>query len=296
MWPFLVILAFLASATHGANLNRDILDGDYRIIGGQPFNGTNFVGYSISLRIVKFNYHVCGGALIASHWALTAAHCGSATMLGPLQIVVGVLKLSDLGERYDVAKFIIHPLFNNATLLNDVGLIRTSTEVKFSQKVQPIQMAPADFFIGPGIWLQLIGWGLTKYPDGKAPDHVNYIQLHSITNAACQVRYKGTPVPKIHISQLCTFNKAGQGSCKGDSGGPLVSQGILMGIISWGVPCGKGYPDVHTRIAYHRAWIDQTMAESDKEEHEESLDFVIGPNEERVDEVFGERYDGLSFL
>lgn len=47
-----------------------------------------------------------------------------------------------------------------------------------------------------------------------------------------------------------------------------MSQDILMGIVSWGVPCGQGYPDVHTRVAYFRTWIDSII-----ENDEDSQDY-----------------------
>lgn len=76
----------------------------------------------------------------------------------------------------------------------------------------------------------------------------------------------------------------------GDSGGPLVTvDGALIGIVSWGVrsmifgdsqkqkfhqknslfsrsfawhlqvPCGKGLPDVFTRVSPFKNWIDETI-------------------------------------
>ena len=46
----------------------------------------------------------------------------------------------------------------------------------------------------------------------------------------------------------------------GDSGGPLVAENkVLIGIISWGVPCSMGYPDVYTRITSYHDWIDSVI-------------------------------------
>lgn len=46
----------------------------------------------------------------------------------------------------------------------------------------------------------------------------------------------------------------------GDSGGPIVSPfGALIGIISWGVPCSMGYPDVYSRITSFHGWIDSVI-------------------------------------
>lgn len=48
----------------------------------------------------------------------------------------------------------------------------------------------------------------------------------------------------------------------GDSGGPLVADygvPVLIGVISWGVPCSVGYPDVYTRISAYQSWIDSVL-------------------------------------
>lgn len=41
----------------------------------------------------------------------------------------------------------------------------------------------------------------------------------------------------------------------GDGGGPVVVKGELAGVVSWGLPCGRGFPDVHTNVAFFRNWI-----------------------------------------
>lgn len=43
---------------------------------------------------------------------------------------------------------------------------------------------------------------------------------------------------------------------QGDSGGPLVTDGVQIGIVSFGVPCGKAYPDVYTRVYHYLDWIN----------------------------------------
>jgi len=46
-------------------------------------------------------------------------------------------------------------------------------------------------------------------------------------------------------------------SRQGDSGSALTYKGALVGIVSFGVPCAVGYPDVYTRVYPYRDWINE---------------------------------------
>ncbi|OXU23552.1 hypothetical protein TSAR_008885 [Trichomalopsis sarcophagae] len=48
---------------------------------------------------------------------------------------------------------------------------------------------------------------------------------------------------------------SGWGTLAGDSGGPLVSNGVQIGIVSFGQPCALGLPDVYTRVWSYMDWI-----------------------------------------
>lgn len=60
---------------------------------------------------------------------------------------------------------------------------------------------------------------------------------------------------------ICAFTGAvHHGMCKGDSGGPLVADNTLIGIVSFGRPCARGYPDGFTRVSTYKQWIDKNIA------------------------------------
>ncbi|CAG9792553.1 unnamed protein product [Diatraea saccharalis] len=57
----------------------------------------------------------------------------------------------------------------------------------------------------------------------------------------------------------------GWGTTSGDSGGPLVREGRQVGVVSWGVPCAKGKPDVYTKVEAFMRWIEKTLYEDDED-------------------------------
>lgn len=66
----------------------------------------------------------------------------------------------------------------------------------------------------------------------------------------------------IDESQYCAYDPAGRrDSCQGDSGGPLQTTQTfsnpvqVVGVVSFGVGCGSGYPGIYTRVAYYIEWI-----------------------------------------
>jgi len=59
------------------------------------------------------------------------------------------------------------------------------------------------------------------------------------------------------------------GACKHDSGGPLTQEDengrtTLIGVVSGGIDCGKGYPGWYTRVEYYTSWIQCIMDKSNE--------------------------------
>lgn len=122
--------------------------------------------------------------------------------------------------------------------------------ISYNSKVQPIGLASST--LASGSQCVLSGWGLTSYPSQTLPNDLQYIYLQSISVSQCQSFLPGFPVYNTHV---CTYQGRGQGACQGDSGGPLVSGGVQVGVVSWGIPCARGNPDVFTAVASYRNWI-----------------------------------------
>lgn len=90
---------------------------------------------------------------------------------------------------------------------------------------------------------------------GSAPVNLVWKNTQTLTNADCRSRHAAAQAANVHDHSICTFTRAGQGTCMGDSGGPLISGGQVIGIVSWGVPCAQGRPDAFTRVFSFRSWI-----------------------------------------
>ncbi|XP_045110872.1 trypsin eta-like [Portunus trituberculatus] len=64
----------------------------------------------------------------------------------------------------------------------------------------------------------------------------------------------------IDSSVFCAGGDGMSDTCEGDSGGPLVCGGVVAGMVSWGVGCGRrGFPGVYTSVPHWRNWITKQL-------------------------------------
>lgn len=65
----------------------------------------------------------------------------------------------------------------------------------------------------------------------------------------------------VDESQYCAHDPVGRkDSCQGDSGGPLqriqsnLSPSKVVGVVSFGIGCGRGRSGIYTRVAHYIEW------------------------------------------
>lgn len=112
----------------------------------------------VSLRSAA-NGHFCGGWIHNTRWIVTAAHCTVGRTLANTVSVVGSVNLGSGGVTIPSASIANHPNFNANTLLNDIALILTSTDIVRTPTVQSIPLSTVN--IGSGTTAVITGWGLT---------------------------------------------------------------------------------------------------------------------------------------
>nr|XP_019548588.2 chymotrypsin-2-like [Aedes albopictus] len=246
MFRYLLIVGIACSALADESLSS-------RIVGGLQAGGGQFP-FQASLRNLR-NVHTCGAVIIGDRWLLTAAHCTIGRQAYELRAVLGSIDRTNGGESYNFAQIIEHPDFNEVTLENDIALLQTAYKIEMSSMVQPIRMG--DSLVPEAAIGTICGWGSTSY-GSTASVMLQYMEVRTLNNDECRLRHGWLNRSKVHDSSICTYSKVGQGTCMGDSGSALIVNGALEGLVSWGVPCAAGMPDVYTRVASHRAWVLRT--------------------------------------
>ncbi|XP_058829149.1 chymotrypsin-2-like [Topomyia yanbarensis] len=222
-----------------------------RIAGGTDAGAGQFP-YMVSLRDSQL-VHFCGGAILNNRWIITAGSCAVGRVPADVTVLTGSLSLTEGGTNHQADRIVIHPQFDESTLVNDVAVMRTRTPIVLNGDTFALRMASNYLSMGYGALIS--GWGRQAIDSPEFPDRLQYITTTVITHTECSNRFEPPYDQRIVESVICTANVEGFGACLGDAGSPLVYNGELHGVVSWGIPCGMGHPDVHSRVTSHRPWV-----------------------------------------
>lgn len=221
------------------------------------------------------------------HWIVTAAHCvfdddGKLIDASRLSVLGGARDRSNpdgKGERQGVDKILAHPGFDRHTLVNDVALMLLAEPPEQSSliperraSIRLPNVSDAYWIDEPYLAVYAQGWGNTE--QGSDSLKLKEVLLPIVDRDFCDRRFEkhgATILPGM----LCAgFVDGNFDSCQGDSGGPLVyraegniavprsGEPVLVGIVSWGIGCGRSdLFGVYTSASYYRPWIEARILE-----------------------------------
>ncbi|XP_023472291.1 testisin-like [Equus przewalskii] len=245
-----------------------------RVIGGKdsklgrwPWQG--------SLRL--WGYHQCGATLLNRRWVLSAAHCFQTNndpyewtvQFGELSAAPSLWNLRAYQNRYQVQEIVLSPLYLG-TSAYDIALLKLSSSVTYNKYIQPICVQASSFEFQNRTDCWVTGWGdITEEHMLPAPYILQEVQVDIINTTMCNYLYE-QPAFRLDIwgDMVCAGDpEGGKDACFGDSGGPLACEEngmwIQVGIVSWGVGCGRpNRPGVYTNVSTHFNWIQKLMARS----------------------------------
>ncbi|KAK9307306.1 hypothetical protein QLX08_002321 [Tetragonisca angustula] len=244
-------------AKNGIQDQERIVGGQNAILGEWPWIAALFNG----------GRQFCGGSLIDDRHILTAAHC--VANMNSWDVARLTVRLGDYNIKTNteithierrVRRVVRHRGFNSRTLYNDIALLTLSEPVPFTQQIRPICL-PSGSQLYAGRTGTVIGWGSLR-ESGPQPAVLQKVSIPIWYNSECRQKYGAAAPGGIVDSFLCA-GRAAKDSCSGDSGGPLmVNDGrwTQVGIVSWGIGCGKGqYPGVYTRVTHFLPWIHKNL-------------------------------------
>jgi len=197
------------------------------------------------------NKSICGGVVLNENTVLTAAHC--LKDVDDIKLYVGFVNRLVLPKPTKVYQVIIHPEYDEKTLLNDLAIVKIRP-LTFTSKIRPIPLYP--YVVGEGAPAVVKGWGVQR--NGQLAIELRELQVETHSPQSCVKKYGNDFKDAL---QICAGDSE-RDFCIGDSGGPLVvtveNTEYLVGIVSYtGRFCADGKPSVYTRIFHYLDWIEQ---------------------------------------
>lgn len=226
--------------------------------------------------------YVCGASLFHDRWLLTAAHCidkyrsAGGGISGKLKARLGEFDVTKLTEpvphqELKISRVLIHPLFDNSTLMNDIALVQLSERVRTGKSVRRVCLpdkTPQETVAEPGkLTCVVTGWGRLN----ETTPHATVLKeivvpLWDLGDCQKALRTQFGPQYRLPSSAICAGDKE-RDACDGDGGGPLVCRqaGVWVqhGVVSFGIGCGRaGVPGVYTRVSAFVDWINRVVYQS----------------------------------
>ncbi|CAK1540237.1 unnamed protein product [Leptosia nina] len=261
MGIFFLILGLLTVNVSGWNLQESR---QQRIVGGDVTTIDQYPSAALILLYSCFDHvfsSVCGASIISDRAVLTAAHCISDYVpVSYWQTRVG----SSFGNRggfvHQASKVLIHPEYNSRGILNDIGIIQTSTPFTFSSYVSAASFAGRNYYLPDNEPVTAIGWGMNDTINQSGSEQLNRVHLHTINWNLCDSIFREVGSP-IGEEVLCIGIPGGGvgGQCAGDSGSPVYHYGVIVGVCSWGHgECDNPrFPHINAMVSRYADWIVQ---------------------------------------
>ncbi|XP_040852284.1 complement factor D-like [Ochotona curzoniae] len=229
-----------------------------RILGGKVVQ-PHALPYMASVQVN--GTHVCGGALVAEEWVLSAAHCLEDADGEPLQVLLGAHSLSqpEPSKRlYSVRRVVPHPDSHANTTEHDLLLLQLAEKALLGPAVRTLPWQRQDRDVAPGTLCDVAGWGVDSHA-GRRPDLLKHVQLPVLNRTVCNLRVHHDGA--VSERMMCAESQRRKDSCRGDSGGPLVCGGVVEAVVTAGSRvCGNPKkPGIYTRVASYAGWIDSVL-------------------------------------
>ncbi|MFJ4819153.1 S1 family serine peptidase [Streptomyces sp. NPDC088801] len=200
----------------------------------------------------------CGGAAVGPSIVLTAAHCLDEEVLGgppervrDLKVIAGRTDLLSGREGQEIAvrRTWVNPAYDGVSNAGDFAVLTLAEPLRGDSVIS--MAADGDPAYTAGETATVYGWGDTS-GTGEYPDGLRAARVRVLPDALCEEAYPGGESGTYDAASMLCAGEAegGRDACQGDSGGPLVAQGRLIGLVSWGIGCGRaGNPGVYMRVS-----------------------------------------------
>lgn len=204
-----------------------------------------------------------GAACLTPSSVITAAHKLSDFDADDISVRCGEWKRSnsndlELDDHQDriVQSISLHPRYSGERrLYNDVAVLHLAKPFNVEKvPIAPLPLPESEASYDSNDCV-VVGWESQEHQLMKPT------KLSLVENSKCQDQLRATNRLnerwQLHPGFVCAGGEEGKDVCEGDGGGPLVckhktkNEMVLVGIISWGIECGKkNVPGVYASVQH----------------------------------------------
>ncbi|CAH0695427.1 unnamed protein product [Spodoptera exigua] len=161
------------------------------------------------------------------------------------------------GVVYRINGIINHPLYIPGTRYHDIGILRSASNINFNECIRPAPIAGTKYVVPDNDYLWAAGWGAQYYGDTAEPEELRHVKVMKINLETCKKQFAVSNKYTITDEMLCSgWPTGGRDQCQGDSGSPIFHHGVVVGVCSFGIECGRAdFPGVNMRVANYTDWI-----------------------------------------
>ncbi|XP_065350156.1 brachyurin-like [Cloeon dipterum] len=245
-----------------------------RILGGTPVTSETFPQYNYHVLIVSvtaadIERWFCGGALLSSTWALTAAHC--VVLVSTITVYAGKFEdPSTVTSTPPTATAYIHPAFRLNLMINDIALLKLSTPLTLSGTIGTARLS----LVKPtaaldNVALTTMGFGPKTDAQGipvsgSSPVTLNVVEMTNVKKSTCNANTIDVYVTYPGNTGCLGTSSGTKGICFADEGAPVLytssseTTGKIIGVTSQRLACPSDYPGSFTWIYPYISWIRAT--------------------------------------
>ncbi|CAB3376083.1 Hypothetical predicted protein [Cloeon dipterum] len=233
-----------------------------RILGGTTVTSGQH-SYNVLVVTAPFsgNDITCGGALLTTQWAITAAQCVAGA--SSINVYAGAVDMPVAMGTKKAATATIHHDFVRNFAMNDIALLKTATPYTLSSTISTIRLSTASVASVENAQLRTFGFG-PENNDAAIGDTLKYVDMSNLKKSTCLTLTADFYVAYPGNTGCLSTSVATKGWCFGDTGSPVVytndgdSTTKLYGINSQFLGCSSAYPSSFTLVRPYLAWIKAT--------------------------------------